>query len=311
MGKISGTKAKAWWFDPRRGVSFPLGEFANEGTADFAPPSSGRGNDWVLVLDDASKKYPAPGKAGNAYPTVCLAEPAAGASFKAPAAIPIRVTASDLDGKVVKIELFQGTTKLGEGKGASCSHDWKDVPAGMYTLWARATDDKGAESSSAKVSVTVGPLPAGFYRAVNLNGPPLTIDGNAWEGGDPPNCSPRGQGFENQGVALDPPTDPERARMIRSSVWESGGSGVTLKGVPEGNYQVFLYVWEDNESVTFDVSLNGRVVQAGVRSGSAGQWKKLGPWAVTVAEGKIEVTCSPADANLSGIEVWRAGAPAK
>ena len=27
----------------------------------FTPPSSGRGQDWVLVLDDASKKFPEPG----------------------------------------------------------------------------------------------------------------------------------------------------------------------------------------------------------------------------------------------------------
>jgi hypothetical protein len=311
MGKVSGTKVKAWWFDPRRGVSFPAGDWANEGTQVCTPPSNGRGNDWVLVMDDVSKKYPPPGKPGNAYPAVSLAEPASGAVFKAPATIPIRAAASDLDGKVVKIELYQGTTKLGEGSGGSTRHDWKDVPAGLYTFWAKATDDKGAESVSAKVTVTVGPLPTGFYRAVNLNGPPLTIDGNAWEGGDLANCSCRGQGFENQGLSLDPPTDPDRARMIRSSVWDSNGSGVTLKGVPEGTYQVYLYVWEDNESVTFDITLNGSVVQGGVKSGSAGQWKKLGPWTTPVTHGRIEVTCSPADANLSGIEVWRAGAPPK
>jgi hypothetical protein len=30
----------------------------------FTPPSSGRGCDWVLVLDDASRKYPAPAESG-------------------------------------------------------------------------------------------------------------------------------------------------------------------------------------------------------------------------------------------------------
>jgi hypothetical protein len=28
----------------------------------FTPPSSGPGNDWVLVLDDAARNFPAPGK---------------------------------------------------------------------------------------------------------------------------------------------------------------------------------------------------------------------------------------------------------
>ena len=57
MGKISGEEVKAYWYDPRLGNSKYIGKFANSGTANFAPPSSGRGNDWVLVLDDAVKEY--------------------------------------------------------------------------------------------------------------------------------------------------------------------------------------------------------------------------------------------------------------
>lgn len=61
MGKISGEKAAAYWYDPRTGKAQHIGEFDNTGVVDFIPPSSGRGNDWVLVLDDASKNYKAPG----------------------------------------------------------------------------------------------------------------------------------------------------------------------------------------------------------------------------------------------------------
>ena len=53
MGKISGERVKASWFCPRTGTYTAIGEFANEGEALFTPPGSGRGNDWVLVLDDA------------------------------------------------------------------------------------------------------------------------------------------------------------------------------------------------------------------------------------------------------------------
>jgi len=60
MDKLSGP-AKAWWFDTRSGQARPAGEFKNAGTQQFTPPSSGKGNDWVLVLDDASKRFPAPG----------------------------------------------------------------------------------------------------------------------------------------------------------------------------------------------------------------------------------------------------------
>jgi hypothetical protein len=60
MGKISGKEVKATWYDPRTGVATAAGKFRNTGTQQFAPPSSGRDNDWVLILDDAAKNYPAP-----------------------------------------------------------------------------------------------------------------------------------------------------------------------------------------------------------------------------------------------------------
>ena len=54
-------KITAWWFDPRNGGSELIETFTGTGTRKFTPPSSGRGNDWILVLDDASKGYRAPG----------------------------------------------------------------------------------------------------------------------------------------------------------------------------------------------------------------------------------------------------------
>lgn len=64
MGKISGNELKGWWFDPRTGEATSVGNFPNRGTQEFDPPGeAGRGNDWVLVLDDAAKKFPSPGSA--------------------------------------------------------------------------------------------------------------------------------------------------------------------------------------------------------------------------------------------------------
>lgn len=61
MDKIKGPKIKAWWFNPRDGKATSIGEFANTGEREFITPDPGEHIDWVLVLDDASKKYPAPG----------------------------------------------------------------------------------------------------------------------------------------------------------------------------------------------------------------------------------------------------------
>ena len=59
---LSGKKITAWWFDVKSGRSFKLGTFDKTDRRWFYPPTKGKGNDWVLVLDDASKKFPQPGK---------------------------------------------------------------------------------------------------------------------------------------------------------------------------------------------------------------------------------------------------------
>jgi hypothetical protein len=61
MDKLSGEKLRAYWYDPRNGKAKEIGTFARSGKREFTPPSAGQGNDWVLVLDDAGRKYPPPG----------------------------------------------------------------------------------------------------------------------------------------------------------------------------------------------------------------------------------------------------------
>jgi len=61
MDKIQGPTVKAWWFNPRTGEAVALGEFSNTGERRFTPPDPGELLDWVLVLDDASQRFPPPG----------------------------------------------------------------------------------------------------------------------------------------------------------------------------------------------------------------------------------------------------------
>jgi hypothetical protein len=58
MSKLSGVRAVGWWFDPRTGRVTTAGTFPTRGLQELTPPGDG---DWVLVLDDAAKKRPAPG----------------------------------------------------------------------------------------------------------------------------------------------------------------------------------------------------------------------------------------------------------
>ena len=147
---------------------------------------------------------------------------------------------------------------------------------------------------------------ATFLRAINLNGPALEIDGRQWNGTNATNITINGKRFENQAVALKPATDPKRAQMIRSSVWGDKVS-VELTGLSDGAYQVFLYVWEDTINEQFDVLVNDQAVFERFNSGTAGAWKKLGPWKCESREGKIKVSArAPGHgaANFSGVELW-------
>lgn len=142
-----------------------------------------------------------------------------------------------------------------------------------------------------------------FFRGLNLNGSAITIDGRNWDGKDAPDFSFKGNVFENQSVPLKPPVDVARTQMIRSSIW-GGDAEVKVKGVPAGTFHVFLYVWEDNQNERFDILVNGKPVIEGFNSGTAGMWKRLGPWKCESIDGQIKVSAKGGAANLSGLEIW-------
>jgi hypothetical protein len=63
---IPSSNLRAWWYNPRTGGSLLIGVFKNDGdfspTSDQLPRASEGCPDWVLVIDDTSKSYPAPGR---------------------------------------------------------------------------------------------------------------------------------------------------------------------------------------------------------------------------------------------------------
>jgi hypothetical protein len=66
---VAGKVTRAYWYDPRRGTAVHIEDFTKPAAGDnersqalTTPPSSGPGNDWVLVVEDASRNFPAPGK---------------------------------------------------------------------------------------------------------------------------------------------------------------------------------------------------------------------------------------------------------
>ena len=60
---FTSSKLKTWWFHPATGKAFDNGTIDKKpGEVFDAPGDSERGNDWVLVIDDATKEFVAPGR---------------------------------------------------------------------------------------------------------------------------------------------------------------------------------------------------------------------------------------------------------
>jgi len=106
----------------------------------------------------------------NQSPTVTLGGPANGATFTAPATVALAATASDPEKQMAKVEFYSGATLLATDTSAPYSFSWTSVPAGTYTLTAKAYDAAGASGTSAAVTVTVGSA-ANQPPTVALTGP--------------------------------------------------------------------------------------------------------------------------------------------
>lgn len=105
-----------------------------------------------------------PPATSNLPPAVTLTSPATGAVFVATSTVNLTADATDPDGAILKVEFFNGATKLGEDASSPFHLAWS-VPAGAHTLRAVATDDSALVRTSAPVNISVV---AGFTSNLTL-----------------------------------------------------------------------------------------------------------------------------------------------
>ena len=193
---------------------------------------------------------------------------------------------------------------------------WTPTAAGTFGFTVRVADNGSpALADEEAITVTVSsPPPAGsfvFYRAVNLGGAALTLDGNAWAASTAANYTTNGTPFVDNAVALVPATDAIRTGLIRDALYGPGlSAGFTA--VPAGAYRAYLWVWEDNNAEVYSLALNGQTVLTNASSGPAGTWARLGPYPLTLAAtGAITFVSSGGWQNFSGIELWQQAGAAR
>jgi hypothetical protein len=88
----------------------------------------------------------------NTPPTVSITSPSAG-NVLVGSSVAVSATAADADGTVASVEFFVGATSIGVDNSAPYTASFTAV-AGAQSITARATDNNGAQTTSAAVVVT-------------------------------------------------------------------------------------------------------------------------------------------------------------
>lgn len=94
-------------------------------------------------------------KAPNKAPTVSITTPANNSTFAAPANITVNALAADADGSIHSVKFYNGSTYLKTVFASPYTYTLSNLPAGTYSLTAKATDNLGAHTISVPVTVTV------------------------------------------------------------------------------------------------------------------------------------------------------------
>ena len=91
----------------------------------------------------------------NKPPLVSIVKPVNNQSYSAPAYIHFEAAASDTDGRITRVEFYNGSTLLRTEYKYPYTYVWRNVPEGNYTITAVATDNWGAQTTSKSITVRV------------------------------------------------------------------------------------------------------------------------------------------------------------
>ncbi len=97
----------------------------------------------------------------NQPPAVSLTAPSSGAAYTAPATVTVTAGASDPEGRMARVDFYNGTALLGSDTTAPYSFTWSSVPAGTYALKAIALDADGGAATSSTATITVSASSSG------------------------------------------------------------------------------------------------------------------------------------------------------
>lgn len=151
-GKLEGTTAYAGGWTANGSLNVGRGKWGGQNDWFAGAIDELRTFGTALSDADVAQLY---AQGSNVAPTVSLTWRASGASGTQGNAITLSATAADSDGTVARVDFLDGGTLIGTATAAPWSMTWNNAAVGTHSLSARATDNAGASTESASVSVRV------------------------------------------------------------------------------------------------------------------------------------------------------------
>jgi hypothetical protein len=123
----------------------------------------------------------------NTAPLINLSAPAIGGTYFNNSPLHIAANASDTDGTISRVDFFANNIFIGTDAAAPYQLDWTSIE-GVFTITAKAIDNKNAQTIAAPIGVTINPAPdspptvsitAPANGSYFVQGSPIVISANA------------------------------------------------------------------------------------------------------------------------------------
>ncbi len=183
----------------------------------------------------------------NTAPSVSITSPSNNSKYTTPVNISFAANANDADGSVILVEFYNGDTRLGSKSSSPYTFTWSNPSAGSYSITAVATDDKGAQTISSPVNISVAsptttPLVKNKHPWVRISNP---RKGNQFI--DPADIEIEVVAADSDGLVtmVELFNGSEKLAEITSSPYI-----FTWKGVSAGTYQIYAVATDNLNDTT-------------------------------------------------------------
>ena len=133
---------------------------------------------WDNIAITKAANFIPPQASGNLRPLVTLTNLPDGTNVQletVPAILALTAAATDYDGTITQVAFYAGATLLGQASASPYTVQWTNPPSGSYQLTAVATDNDGATTVSAPVSLSILTVPQPVLLAIARLGTNLQV----------------------------------------------------------------------------------------------------------------------------------------